>query len=39
LNLLFGLWWAEYAAALALLAFIVLETKEALDAARGGEEN
>jgi divalent metal cation (Fe/Co/Zn/Cd) transporter len=39
LNLLFGLWWAEYAAALALLVFIVLETKEALEAARGGEES
>ena len=39
LNLLFGLWWAEYAAALALLIFIVLETKEAFDAARGGPEN
>jgi divalent metal cation (Fe/Co/Zn/Cd) transporter len=39
LNLLFGLWWAEYAAALGLLVFIVLETREALQAARGGEEN
>jgi divalent metal cation (Fe/Co/Zn/Cd) transporter len=39
LNLLFGLWWAEYAAALALLVFIVMETREALEAARGGEEN
>lgn len=37
LNLLFGLWWAEYAAALALLVFIVMETKEAVEAARGGE--
>jgi divalent metal cation (Fe/Co/Zn/Cd) transporter len=34
LNLLFGLWWAEYAAALALLVFIVMETKEAVEAAR-----
>jgi divalent metal cation (Fe/Co/Zn/Cd) transporter len=39
LNLLFGLWWAEYVAALALLFFIVVETREALQAARGGEEN
>jgi divalent metal cation (Fe/Co/Zn/Cd) transporter len=39
LNLLFGLWWAEYAAALALLVFIVMETREALEAARGGEES
>jgi divalent metal cation (Fe/Co/Zn/Cd) transporter len=39
LNLLFGLWWAEYAAALALLVFVVLETREAVEAARGGEEN
>ena len=39
LNLLFGLWWAEYAATLALLVFIVIETREALQAARGGGEN
>jgi divalent metal cation (Fe/Co/Zn/Cd) transporter len=39
LNLLFGLWWAEYAAAFALLIFIVIETREAIEAARGGEEN
>ena len=39
LNLLFGLWWPEYAAALGLLVFIVIETREALQAARGGEEN
>jgi divalent metal cation (Fe/Co/Zn/Cd) transporter len=39
LNLLFGFWWAEYAAALGLLVFIVIETREALQAARGGEEN
>jgi divalent metal cation (Fe/Co/Zn/Cd) transporter len=39
LNLLFGLWWAEYVAALALLVFIVIETREAVQAARGGEEN
>jgi divalent metal cation (Fe/Co/Zn/Cd) transporter len=39
LNLLFGLWWAEYVAALALLLFIVVETREALQATRGGEEN
>ena len=39
LNLLFGLWWAEYAAALGLLVFIVMETREALQSARGGEAN
>lgn len=39
LNLLFGLWWAEYAAAAALLVFIVLETREAVESARGGEES
>ena len=39
LNFLFGLWWAEYAAAAALLVFIVMETSEAVDSARGGEEN
>jgi divalent metal cation (Fe/Co/Zn/Cd) transporter len=39
LNLLFGLWWAEYVAALALLLFIVVEAREALQATRGGEEN
>jgi divalent metal cation (Fe/Co/Zn/Cd) transporter len=39
LNLLFGLWWAEYAAALGLLVFIVIETREALEAARGGQES
>lgn len=38
LNLLFGFWWAEYAAALGLLVFIVIETREALHSARGGEE-
>jgi divalent metal cation (Fe/Co/Zn/Cd) transporter len=36
LNLLFGLWWAEYAAAIALLVFIVIEAREAVEAARGG---
>jgi len=39
LNLLFGLWWAEYAAAAALLVFIVMETREAVQSARGGEAN
>lgn len=37
LNLVFGLWWAEYVAALALLFFIAMETKEAVESARGGE--
>ena len=35
LNLIAGWWWAEYVAALALLVFIVMETREALEAARG----
>jgi divalent metal cation (Fe/Co/Zn/Cd) transporter len=34
LNLLAGWWWAEYVAALALLVFIVIETREAIEAAR-----
>jgi divalent metal cation (Fe/Co/Zn/Cd) transporter len=37
LNLAFGWWWAEYVAALVLLVFIALETREAIEAARGGE--
>lgn len=35
LNLVAGWWWAEYVAALALLVFIVMETREAIEAARG----
>jgi hypothetical protein len=34
LNLLFGWWWAEYLGALALLIFVAMETKEAIEAAR-----
>jgi divalent metal cation (Fe/Co/Zn/Cd) transporter len=34
LNLIAGWWWAEYGAALALLVFIVMETREAVEAAR-----
>ena len=34
LNLLIGWWWAEYVGALALLVFVVMETKEAIEAAR-----
>jgi divalent metal cation (Fe/Co/Zn/Cd) transporter len=34
LNLVAGWWWAEYAAALVLLAFIAMETREAVEAAR-----
>jgi divalent metal cation (Fe/Co/Zn/Cd) transporter len=34
LNLLFGWWWAEYVAALALLVFVLMETREAIEAAR-----
>jgi divalent metal cation (Fe/Co/Zn/Cd) transporter len=34
LNLILGWWWAEYVAALALLVFIVIETKEAIEVVR-----
>jgi hypothetical protein len=34
LNLIAGWWWAEYVAALALLVFILMETKESIEAAR-----
>ncbi|GAC1512907.1 MAG: hypothetical protein NVS1B3_16970 [Candidatus Dormibacteraceae bacterium] len=34
LNLVAGWWWAEYVAALALLVFVGLETREAIEAAR-----
>ena len=34
LNLLVGWWWAEYAAALVLLVFVVMEAREAIEAAR-----
>jgi hypothetical protein len=36
LNLIAGWWWAEYVAALALLVFIAMETREAIEAAREG---
>jgi divalent metal cation (Fe/Co/Zn/Cd) transporter len=36
-NLWIGWWWAEYAAALALLYFLVREAIEAIEAARGRE--
>lgn len=36
LNALIGLWWLEYVAALALLYWLVRETREALEAAREG---
>lgn len=35
LNLFFGLWWAEYVAALVLLVFLAGETREAFESARG----
>lgn len=35
LSTLLGLWWVEYLAALALLIWLVPETREALEAARG----
>ena len=34
LNLVAGWWWAEYIGALALLIFIAMETKEAIESAR-----
>ncbi len=34
LNLIAGWWWAEYAAALVLLVFIAMETKETIESAR-----
>jgi divalent metal cation (Fe/Co/Zn/Cd) transporter len=37
LNLIAGWWWAEYAAAILLLVFIAMETKEAIESARGSE--
>ncbi len=37
LNLLAGLWWAEYVAAFALLVFIVMEAREAVEASREGD--
>lgn len=37
LNLVAGWWWAEYVAALALLVFIAMETKEAIESARGSD--
>lgn len=39
LNLIAGWWWAEYAAALALLVFIVLEAKEAIESVRDGDHD
>jgi divalent metal cation (Fe/Co/Zn/Cd) transporter len=38
LNLVAGLWWAEYVAALALLVFIAMETKEAIESALNSHE-
>jgi hypothetical protein len=32
--LIAGWWWAEYVAALVLLVFIAMETKEAIESAR-----
>jgi divalent metal cation (Fe/Co/Zn/Cd) transporter len=37
LNLIAGWWWAEYVAALVLLVFIAMETREAIESARGRE--
>jgi divalent metal cation (Fe/Co/Zn/Cd) transporter len=38
LNLIAGLWWAEYVAALVLLIFIGIETKEAIESALNSDE-
>jgi divalent metal cation (Fe/Co/Zn/Cd) transporter len=38
LNVLFHWWWAEYVAALVFLVWLVGETREALEEARGEEE-
>lgn len=38
LNAIFHWWWAEDVAALGFLLWLVLETREALEDARGGEE-
>ena len=37
LNLIAGWWWAEYVGALALLVFVGMETREAIEAAHRGE--
>ena len=39
LNLIAGLWWAEYVAAVPLLFFVAREAKEAMEAVRGGGES
>ena len=39
LNALFGWWWAEYVAAAIFLYWLIGETREAFEAARGEEEN
>jgi divalent metal cation (Fe/Co/Zn/Cd) transporter len=36
LSMLFGWWWMQYIAALALLIWLVPETREAIQAALGG---
>ena len=38
-NLWLGWWWAEYAAALGLLYFLVREAREAVEAARVGDRD
>jgi divalent metal cation (Fe/Co/Zn/Cd) transporter len=38
LNLIVGLWWAEYVAAIVLLVFIALETREAVESALNRDE-
>jgi hypothetical protein len=38
-NALFSLWWAEYVAALVFLCWLISETREALEEARGEKED
>ena len=38
-NTLFGLWWVEYAAALVFLVWLVKETREVFEEARGEKKN
>jgi divalent metal cation (Fe/Co/Zn/Cd) transporter len=39
LSMLVGLWWIQYLCALALLIWLIPETREALEAARGGADH
>jgi divalent metal cation (Fe/Co/Zn/Cd) transporter len=39
LSMLLGLWWVQYLCALALLIWLIPETREAFEAARGGHRD